>query len=588
MFGHDKRSLGQLLNTPIDGKEYSYFQVPKYQRKYEWEKENQVLRLVEDIFENIGQTYFMGPIIVCSPQSTTSNSVELIDGQQRIATLAMFIRALIDYIHKRKTESAFPVSLVERMNKIQYELINKIIKGGLVQSDIVIHLARKINPFFRDNILMSEEPNKTEKLKALAKGEHPSILKLIDAYNKIWEYLENRYNSENGEGLVLELLKLASSILHEKLLLVVSVENKSDAYTIFESINARGKPLTLSDLVKNLFFEKIEEELGPDRLEDFESEWDEAEIAVSDFASFMWHAWVSRNETCPKNKVYNNLEKLVKQINCGDAFDLATDIILGEVKFYHNYENPNDEVNAEKKRFFTMLKAMDATRCYPLLLSIDWAIQKDNIATKEAIKLLHILTCLTFWYSGICSKDAKKLEAIYHDLARKARTIKNEDGKVKTEEIIEELIKQFPSDAECEASFMTKRFTDSGFIKMVLRNIELNEYKKVETTLKDPAKVQLEHILPRNPDPVWKEYFPDEKEMRENTYRFGNFTLLYQRLNEKARNGPFSEKKKHYEQSEIGLTNSLKSLKQWTATEVDNRTKELFKYVQKEWPIYSR
>ncbi len=120
---------------------------------------------------------------------------------------------------------------------------------------------------------------------------------------------------------------------------------------------------------------------------------------------------------------------------------------------------------------------------------------------------------------------------------------------------------------------------------MVLRNIEMNEYKKVETTLKSPEKVQLEHILPRNPDPVWKEYFPDEKEMREYMYRFGNFTLLYQRLNEKARNGPFSDKKILYGKSEIGLTNSLISLEQWTDTEINSRTKELFEYAQKVWPI---
>ncbi|MHB8105734.1 MAG: DUF262 domain-containing protein, partial [Dehalococcoidales bacterium] len=497
MFGHDKRSLGQLFNTPIDGKEYSYFQVPKYQRKYEWEREKHVAKLTEDVFDNIGNAYFMGPIIYCSP-SLTSNFIELIDGQQRLTTLAIFIRVIIDYIQKRKKEPSFPQNLEERMNQVQYELKNKIIKGGLVQSDVVLHLARKINAFFRDNILLSDETNKNEKLVLLAKGEHPSISKLVDAYTKIWEALENHYNTKNGEELVLDLKKLASSVLNEKLFLTVNVENKSDAYTIFETINARTKALTLSDLVKNLFFEQIEKDLGPDRIEDFENEWDDAEIAVSDFASFIWHAWVSRIETCPKKDIYNELETLVKKMNCTEAFDLATDIILKEVKYYHNYENPSDEANIEKRRYYTMLKTMDATRCYPLLLSIDSAIDKNYITSKDAVRLLHMLTCLTFWYSGICGKDAKKLEDIYHDMARKVRGIKKEEGKVIIDQVIEELRKQFPSNAECEASFTTKPFTDSSFIKMVLRNIETNEYKKVETTLNDPEKVQLEHILPRN------------------------------------------------------------------------------------------
>ena len=185
MFSHDKRSLGQLFNTPIEGRENSHFQVPKYQRKYDWEKEKEVSRLIEDIFDNLGQMYFMGTLIFCPTIPTNESSIELIDGQQRLATFAIFIRALVDYIQNRKTEASFPNGLVEQMNDIQYGLKNKIIKGGLVKNDIVIHLGRKINQFFRDNILASDEKDKVGKLKVMKKGEHPSILRLIDAYFKV-------------------------------------------------------------------------------------------------------------------------------------------------------------------------------------------------------------------------------------------------------------------------------------------------------------------------------------------------------------------------------------------------------------------
>ncbi len=586
MFSHDKRSLGQLFNTPMEGKENSYLQVPKYQRKYDWEKEREVSKLIEDIFDNIGQTYFMGPIILCPVIPPNGSSIELIDGQQRLATLAIFIRALVDYVQKRKSDASFPAGLVEKMNKIQYDLTSKIVKGGLVASDVVIHLGRKINPFFRDYILMSDEKDKVEKLKAIKKGQHPSITRLIDAYTKVWDTLEEKYNAMNGESLVLELYKLQTSLLNEKQFLIVTVQNKSDAYTVFETINARARPLTLSDLVKNTFFEKLEPDLGPDRIDDFERDWDEAEVAVSDFAAFMWHAWVSRYDTCPKNKVFNKLQQGVKDMSSDKAFDFATELILDESKHYHNYENPADESIEDKRQYLEMLRAMDATRCYPLLLSIDWAHTKGYINKSEAVKLFRMITCLTFWYSGICGKDAKKLESTYHALARKIRHGSPSMKAVILNEVANELYNAFPSSDECEASFRTRDFTDTSFIKMVLANIEKEEFKKVETTLKSPTKVQLEHILPINPAPSWKSLFEDEKEMREYTYRFGNFTLLFIRLNEAAKNAPFLEKKKHYEKSEIGLTKSLTDIPEWSASEIEKRTQKLFQLSQKIWPIY--
>jgi len=587
MFGHDKRSLGQLLNTPVEGKDASYFQVPKYQRKYEWEKEREVSKLIEDIFDNLGQTYFMGPLILCPTISANGSSIELIDGQQRLATLAIFIRALVDYIQSRKTEASFPTGLVEQMNNIQYELKNKILKGGLIKNDVVIHLGRKINQFFRDNILMSDEKDKVAKLKVMKKGEHPSILRLIDAYFKVWDTLLEKYDETNGESLVLELHKLASSLLNEKQFLVVTVQNKSDAYTVFETINARGRPLTLSDLVKNMFFEKLEPDLGVDRIDDFESDWDEAELAVSDFASFMWHAWVSRFHTCPKNKVFDRLQHVVRDMSMDKTFDFATELILDESKYYHNYENPADESVEDKRQYLEMLRAMDATRCYPLLLSVDWAYAKEYMTKNDIINLFRIITCLTFWYSGICGKDAKKLESTYHILAREIREKSALTSGQIFDEVANELYKAFPTLAECKASFTTRAFTDTSFIKMVLGNIENVEFKKVETTLKSPAKVQLEHILPRNPDPSWKSVFPDEKEMKEYTYRLGNLTLLFARLNEAAKNAPFLEKKKHYEKSEVVLTKSLADIPEWNANEIEKRTQKLFQLSQKIWPIYT-
>ena len=594
MFTHEKRSLGDLFNTPVDGKTVSYFQVPMYQRKYQWEKEKQVSKLIDDVFENFGKTYFMGPLIVCLPSkdskeenSPTAPCLELIDGQQRLATLAIFIRALADYIQKRKKDTLASGALLDEMNKVQYQLSDKIVKGGLVQKVPVIQLSRRINPFFRDQIVLSDNEDKANKLPELGKGQHPSIEKLTDAYMKIWEALNKRYGSKTGDELLLELRKLAISLLNEKLFLVIGVTDESAAYTIFETINYRGKPLTLSDLVKNLCFKKMESSLSPEILEEFESDWDEAELLVSDFAAFMWHAWVSRYKSCPKSEVFAELQKLTKGMDGGGVFDLATDLVFNEVKYYHCYENPHEEQDEEKRRCLQMLRAMDATRCFPLLLSIDYTLQvNEAITAKDYMDILRSVTNLTFWHSGICNRDAKKLEETYHDLARKARTMNKETSSTVKKEIIEKLRKEVPSLEECRGSFVNKGFSDRTFVKMVLKEIENAEYQKLEMTLKGPKDVTLEHILPKSPDESWNGVFKDKKEMNEYTYKFGNYTLLWAALNKTIKNGSFTEKKKKgYAASKVGLTKALTKIQKWNAKAIDKRGEELFALAQKVWPL---
>ena len=165
MFSQNSCNLSQLFEAPVENVSMSFFQVPPYQRKYDCESEKQVSKLIDDIFENIGRPYFLGSIIICYPPVTSDaevkkgkvpNFAELIDGQQRLATLAIFIRAMIDYIQQRKNEGSFPARLIEEMNKLQYKLVPKLQKGELIQNESVIHLAKKIDKFFVEEIIMNK------------------------------------------------------------------------------------------------------------------------------------------------------------------------------------------------------------------------------------------------------------------------------------------------------------------------------------------------------------------------------------------------------------------------------------------------
>lgn len=592
MIEYDKRTLGELFSNPIRGENDSCFTVPRFQRKYEWEKEREVLRLTQDLFDNLGRTYFMGPVIFCSKPDDTS-SVEIIDGQQRLVTFALLHRAFVDYVQNRRDAGAFTEDLRPYVEELQSALRSKITRGWMKKREATMRLSKVINKTFRDEIVLDENPGKIEKMRVPAKGEHPSVKRLRAAYVKVFESLGEQCDSLEGEELLNRLRDIAASLEYRQIFLSITVQDYSDAYTIFETINERGRRLTLSDLVKNLCFRKLHD-LGEELLDEFENDWDQAESLVSDFGSFIWHVWISRKGTCPKSRVFSEVERAVDRMSGEAVWEFASAMIFDEASWYHSYENPVEEAEASepakrRTRLLQMLKAMGATRCYPLLLAIDFAEKKArSISSAQANEMIEAIAALTFWHTGVCESDAKQLEKTYHELAVSTRSIQSQEASEAVARIRSTLYSQFPSASQCRASFTTRTFTNATFVKMALRNMELQCFPG-EKALRSDRVVWLEHILPRTPhkDSPWAEVFPDDIERNEYTYRFGNYALLLDRLNERARNSPFSKKKEIYAESQIGLTLKLANAERWDSAAIEQRTQELFEVARKVWPICS-
>ncbi len=602
MFGNEKRTLGELFSAPIMGEVDSYFQVPRFQRKFEWGGE-EIFRLLQDVFGNLGFKYFMGPVIFCPKSENGDSYLEIIDGQQRLATFAIFFRVFVDYVQRRRNENAFSPDFSSSAELLQHDVRRLIVRGlkGLTKEKPVIRLSRAINLFFRDQLILNDDANKIEQMRVKVRGELPAIKNLKGAYVKIFERLEEECNKIENKELLAKLLQIRNALHEQQLFLSITVNNPLDAYTIFETINERGKRLNVSDLVKNLCFRKLssfkEEE---EELDALEQEWDRVETQVSDFASFIWHLWVSRSGTCPKNRIFSKIEEDITEMpDEDDVWDFIWEGIFEEAKWYHVYENPREETESEddisrqRKGYFEMLKTMGATRCYPLLLGIDHSEKNQGaISSEEANDLVKIITCLTFWHSGICEKDARHLEAVYHDLAQKIRKMEKTKDKQAKESVItdikKKLGKEFPSGAECKAGFTEKTFTTDSFAKMVLRHIELKKDIGSEKTLKADKVVWLEHILPQKPGKgsPWLTIFPDMKEREEYSTKLGNCTILFDKLNREASNQPFPQKKDKYLKSHIELTKELAKYDKWDKAVIDERTDMLFELAKEIWPIY--
>ncbi|MBW1717210.1 MAG: DUF262 domain-containing protein [Deltaproteobacteria bacterium] len=589
MIDYQERALGELFEAPLKGEPDSYFQVPRPQRKFEWEREVQIAALLDDFFENLGRPYFMGPIALY--YKTDCKDVEIVDGQQRLATFAIFYRAFVDYVQKRRNDGGFEEDsdLDKEVEKLQRNLQGVVIKSRMKQV-VAIQLSKTLNDFFLKQIMLDEDENKIDNIRKAIRGQSPSIKKLGWAYIEIFETLASKYNIMTGNNLYKKLKDVSDSLRFQQMFLAVGVKSRSDAYTIFETINERGKKLTTGGLVKNLCFSRLPEMEDEAFYDEFEEQWEKAEKAVSNFSSFIWHVWVSQNDPCPKSKVFKEIEDKLKIKSGNEVWDFAARVIFEEAPWYNEYENPHegsipDKYSEDRNKYLKMLRNLHASRCYPLLLGIDYSAKKEkNITPEQANELLKAITCLTFWYSGVCVKDAKNLEPTYHSLAKEIRSAAEEEAQEVFNKIQNRLHKEFPTPSECWGSFSTKAYSDE-FKKMLLRNIE--EAISTEKTLKSNKHVWLEHILPQKPekDSDWMQIFPDENRRKEYTERIGNCTLLSEYLNIEAKNKPFIKKRDTYIKSQIILNTELANIEKWDANAIDERTKRLFDLAKQVFPI---
>lgn len=227
------RSVKDLLNNQI-------FAIDEYQREYKWGREN-ILELVNDLrakfvasYQESHDTskvasyedYFLGSIIV----SRRENKKFLVDGQQRTTSLTL----LLIYLYHAAKAKALPV---------------------VAQLATLIYSDNLGTPAFNLDI--------TERL--------PVIKALFDqsAYNpsNLDESIQNmyaRYGDIENEGLVEDLGEALPHFIYWLItkvgLIEISTDNDSYAYTIFETMNDRGKPLSPVDMLKAYLLAPISDE----------------------------------------------------------------------------------------------------------------------------------------------------------------------------------------------------------------------------------------------------------------------------------------------------------------------------------------
>ena len=220
------------------------YSIPKYQREYTW-GQYQWKDLYDDICEN-DYGYFIGSII-CIDNSSDAfqiKELEVVDGQQRLTTLCLLLTAIYNRLKQHKDE--LDEDDEDELPTLRKSIICKGASNGLIlcpqiqnnnQADFNVVM-------FENGLLKNAKMEKNWGTRKIA---------------KCYKYFLHRLDQDIEEfgNAVTTLLEIKRKV-SKAVLVKIEVGNHAEAYTLFESLNNRGTPLTAIDLMKNLILARAE------------------------------------------------------------------------------------------------------------------------------------------------------------------------------------------------------------------------------------------------------------------------------------------------------------------------------------------
>lgn len=231
------------VSTLLDIESGVVYAIPRYQREYTWSRA-QWDALFDDLLEN-EPNYFLGSII-CINQSQDALSVqslELVDGQQRMTTLSLFLAAIYQSFR------VLPNLGMEQQIEL-YNLKHKLVLKKKSDQPRLIPQVQNYNQQDYFAVL-----GKAGILDDVEQMQHAGNRRVLKAYRhflwRIEQYLQGLSDPVASLQALLDKVNTAT-------LVKIEVAGHSDAYTLFESLNNRGVPLTAIDLIKNKLLAVLE------------------------------------------------------------------------------------------------------------------------------------------------------------------------------------------------------------------------------------------------------------------------------------------------------------------------------------------
>ncbi len=544
--------------------------VPEFQRDFSWKEENweDLWQDLKDIYEERDPQHYMGTIVL---QNTNEKKTFLVvDGQQRITTLSLFILAIVKNLKDLIEKEVEVEDNNERVKRILGTYIGeKSISDLYYKSKLTLN--ENNDSFYQSRILEFKEPVNRVKLRDSEKL-------IYNAYQFFYKQIQTYFSNHiNGKILGDFLEKTLDGIIF----IQITVDDDISAYTVFETLNARGVELTTTDLLKNYLF-AIVAPLGKtgSEFKILKEDWQQIVdiVGLKKFPVFLRFYLNSKQNIVRKERLFKEIKKEVKTSK--QALQLIEK--LKETAYlYSAILNPNDDYwseyseQKEIRQSLSELKLFGVTQPIPLLFSIN-QYKKDWLSYT-----LRLLVSISFRYNVIGKFNPNTMEKVYNQLS-----IKTAQGKINNKVMLKNALAGiYIKDETFSTTFKSKEIStggrNKGLVKYILVKIE-NQIANKEHGFSD-STFTIEHILPENYDEAWNEKFSNEA--NKYIYRLGNYTLLEEKRNRQIGNKAFHEKKEVYSTSQFKLTNNELNFDDWNIQTLNAYQNKLARYARAIWKV---
>lgn len=537
--------------------------VPHYQRSYAWE-ERHILDLFQDIATALShrdKEYFLGSIVIT--QQPNRGMLEVVDGQQRLATTTILIAAIRDWFFRqgdlRRAEGITTKFLAPTDIRSQ-EVMPKL------------HLNYFDDEFFDKRILSL--PDDADRH---VPPSRPSHIRIAEAAALAAKHVQNLAGlTKQPKDYLFDWI----DYIEQKVKIVwIEVPNQANAFTIFETLNDRGLVLAISDLLKNYLFG-----MARDRIEEAQERWSMMlgaldavggeELAVT----FIRHLWSSKNGVTREKELYDKIKANITSPQ--EAIVFASELAQG-AKLYAAILNPDHELwekyGPTATEHVRTLNVLGLSQMRPLLLAV-----LNQFTTQEVRKSLQLFVSWSVRLLIQGGLGTGPLEQFYSQ-----RSVDVRKGAITSAgDLMRAAQGTIPTDNQFRSTFATKSVSQTHLARYYLRVLEKRAQGEAEPSLVPNSNVDivnLEHILPQHPSSAWG--YITQEIAQEVFNRLGNLTILERRLNSAIGNAGFDAKKAEYGKSAFRLTTELCKCSTWDVDQIDQRQKELADLAVVAWPI---
>lgn len=563
-----QQSLKQFFASKI-------FEIPKYQRSYAWEKQN-VRELFEDIQEalNTKANHYIGTVVLA--KTDQDEVFNIVDGQQRVTTIVMFISAIIRKLEDQEDHDFYRRYYIKQKDKF------------------------KLTPLERDREfyfqLLEGNPS--------IEPENKSQRFMLDVYSEMENIVDHHIQDHTQFLKAIEALSI----------LEFTEKSESDAIRIFQTVNDRGRDLSRMDKMKSLLFyfsnkylagkydDDINNKFGEifELYDDIKLIGEEQKINIISSKQFNEDDLLRHHHICfsedsydpTGQQVLDNVKSNLFAYRTSDDFTALDAYISGYLNSLLQYVRAFKRIvsrtvdDVDYYKLFSVLGL--SVVYYPAITQLEKNSFLDQTLPSKSMSVLKLVEIIDVRVLKIREYAGKK------HIAEFAHSLNNEQWNI--QEIEDHLLwfnaHEISNDRFKDYLANYDYYKQTGLLRTLFidycerlmgKTYPIAELRKIMEN--DPT---IEHILSQTPKFKPRAYgFKNEEDFEEYKNLLGNLTLLEKKINSAIQNDDLAEKLNGYSTSKFKMTSvfatTLSTTKTFKKGDLQSRGQKLVEDFAQRW-----